>query len=54
MKKAISFKYYLDVQAKYLQYLNYKTHISIVALAQQFAESLHDRLHYKYIVRGTK
>lgn len=52
MRKVITFKYYLDIQAKYLNYMNYKTGITIVDLAIKYGERLHDKLHSKYIIRN--
>ena len=51
MKKTISFKQYLNIQIRYLQFVNYKTSIEFVTLAELFAKDLCCRLSHKYIIK---
>ena len=51
-RKVITFQQYMNIQAKYLQHLHYKTKIPVIQLAHHFAVSLHDRLHSKYIIQN--
>ena len=51
MKKTISFNQYLNIQIRYLQFVNYKTSIEFVTLAELFAKGLCCRLSHKYIIK---
>ena len=49
--KTISFKQYLDIQARWLRLMNYKHSTSLLRLAEQFGVSLCNKLRTKYIIK---
>ena len=49
--KTISFKQYLEIQARWLRLMNFKYHITYLKLAEQFGVDLCNKLRTKYIIK---